>query len=183
MGKRDPRVDAYIKGGEFREAILTLLRAPCTRLSGRRRGDEVELSALHVQGHALQHGVVQGARRVRVLEGIARPRREQGRRGDGAPRPDDQASDLPSKAVLAGYIRKAVALNEQGVKWRARRSARRRPGRVPADVTAALRKTPARAVRGPEPESQARVPRVDYRGEDRGPARAAGAGDRVDGGG
>ena len=39
-------------------------------------------------------------------------------------------ADLPSKKVLAGYIRKATALNDQGVKGRAlETSGRRQPRR------------------------------------------------------
>ena len=145
MGKKDPRVDAYIaKAGDFAKPILTRLRdAVHARVSGRGRGDEVELSALHVQGHALQHGVVQGARGLRVLEGLARPRRRvEERRGDGTARPPDRVSDLPSKPVLASYIKKAVALNDEGVKVaRVAKRAAPKALRVPADLASALNKS------------------------------------------
>ena len=50
-------------------------------------------------------------------------------------------SDLPSKRVLAGYVKKAAALNEQGVKV-PRLVKRRAPGPVPPPpaLTAALKK-------------------------------------------
>jgi uncharacterized protein YdeI (YjbR/CyaY-like superfamily) len=51
-------------------------------------------------------------------------------------------SDLPSARVLAGYIRKAAALNDQGVKVaRVPRRAAPQAVRVPADLAAALGKS------------------------------------------
>jgi uncharacterized protein YdeI (YjbR/CyaY-like superfamily) len=48
--------------------------------------------------------------------------------------------DLPSDKTLLGYIRKAVALNESGVKTAARAKTKtRRPLRVPEDLKAALK--------------------------------------------
>jgi hypothetical protein len=48
-------------------------------------------------------------------------------------------SDLPPKGVLASYIRKAVALNEEGVKVpRGPKRAASKPLRVPADLAAGL---------------------------------------------
>jgi uncharacterized protein YdeI (YjbR/CyaY-like superfamily) len=48
-------------------------------------------------------------------------------------------SDLPSKKVLAGYIKKAVALNEQGVKVpRAPKTVAPKLVQVPADLRATL---------------------------------------------
>ncbi len=50
-------------------------------------------------------------------------------------------SDLPSKNILAGYVRKAAALNEQGVKVpRAPKRAAPKALKVPADLAAALKK-------------------------------------------
>jgi uncharacterized protein YdeI (YjbR/CyaY-like superfamily) len=51
-----------------------------------------------------------------------------------------QLSDLPSKTALARYVRKAAALNEQGVKARpVRKKAAPKTVRVPAQLAAALR--------------------------------------------
>jgi uncharacterized protein YdeI (YjbR/CyaY-like superfamily) len=48
-------------------------------------------------------------------------------------------SDLPPKGVLASYIKKAVALNDEGVKVpRVPKRAAPKPQRVPADLAAAL---------------------------------------------
>jgi uncharacterized protein YdeI (YjbR/CyaY-like superfamily) len=50
-------------------------------------------------------------------------------------------SDLPSKKVLAGYIKKAMALNDEGVKVaRVPKRAAPKAVRVPEDLAAALKK-------------------------------------------
>ena len=123
MGKKDPRVDAYIaKSADFAKPILIAIRdtvhAACPDVE---EDDEMELPAFHVQGDALQHGVVQAALRLRLLEGVARARRVgEGRGRDGALRPPDEASDLPPKKVFAGYVKKAMELNDAGRQGRAR---------------------------------------------------------------
>ena len=50
-------------------------------------------------------------------------------------------ADLPSRRVLAGYVRKAMKLNEEGVKVVRPTPAKPRPAlRMPADLAAALAK-------------------------------------------
>ncbi len=49
-------------------------------------------------------------------------------------------SDLPSKAVLAGFVKKAAALNDQGVKVARAPKRAPKPVKVPADLSAALEK-------------------------------------------
>ena len=49
-------------------------------------------------------------------------------------------ADLPSEKILLGYIRKAAALNEAGVKSPARKPKAKKPLTVPADFMAALKK-------------------------------------------
>jgi uncharacterized protein YdeI (YjbR/CyaY-like superfamily) len=49
-------------------------------------------------------------------------------------------SDLPSKAVLAGFVKKAAALNDQGVKVSRAPKRAPKPVKVPADLSAALEK-------------------------------------------
>jgi uncharacterized protein YdeI (YjbR/CyaY-like superfamily) len=51
-------------------------------------------------------------------------------------------SDLPSKAVLAGLVKKAAALNDQGVKVARAPKRAPKPVTVPADLSAALGKRP-----------------------------------------
>jgi uncharacterized protein YdeI (YjbR/CyaY-like superfamily) len=55
-------------------------------------------------------------------------------------------SELPSKKALTGYLKKAMELNEQGVKAPKRPAKPKKPLAVPADLSAALAKnTKARA--------------------------------------
>ena len=95
------------------------------------------------KGDALQHGVVQehaafGFWKGSLVLGEASKNAEaMGHLGRLT-----KLSDLPSKAVLAGYIRKAVALNDDGIKVaRAPRRAAPKAVRVPGDLTAALNKS------------------------------------------
>jgi hypothetical protein len=116
MGKRDPRVDAYIaKAPEFAKPILRTSVTSCTTPAPRRRGFEVEHAVVHVQGHPVRDGRVQAARDIRFLEA---------RSGDGVPRVEGsmgfgrltKVSDLPPKKALAAYVKKAAALNDAGIK-------------------------------------------------------------------
>lgn len=52
-------------------------------------------------------------------------------------------ADLPSKSVLKGYVKKAVQLNEAGVKPARPKRAPRPPAAVPDDLAAALRRNQA----------------------------------------
>src|SRR4051794_16929151 len=102
-------------------------------MSGVRRRNEVELSALHLQGHAGEHGVVHAALRVRVLESGA---------GDGRGRAPDRwhghlgrltsLADLPPRTTLIAWTKKAAALNDAGVKVPRQRKTPRKPLRTPA---------------------------------------------------
>ena len=51
-----------------------------------------------------------------------------------------KVSELPSKKVLTGYVKKAMKLNDQGVKAPKRPAKPKKPLVVPADFTAALAK-------------------------------------------
>jgi uncharacterized protein YdeI (YjbR/CyaY-like superfamily) len=51
-------------------------------------------------------------------------------------------SELPSKKVLTGFIKEAVRLNDEGIKVTRKKPGTRKPLPVPADLAAALRKTP-----------------------------------------
>lgn len=48
--------------------------------------------------------------------------------------------DLPSKRVLAGYVKKAMKLNENGTQVAKPKAAPRPPPKAPADLLAALKK-------------------------------------------
>src|SRR5205823_2795676 len=51
-----------------------------------------------------------------------------------------KVSDLPPKKVLTGYVKKAMALNEQGVQMPRARKLPKPPVKAPADLVAALKK-------------------------------------------
>ena len=142
MGKRDPRVDAYIaKAADFAKPILTQIR------------DTVHASCPDVEEEMkwrFPHFVYKG-----VLCSMASFKAHaafgfwKGPLVMGGPKGADgmgqfgrltAVSDLPSKKAFAGYVRKAAALNEQGVKVARAPKSAATPLHVPADLSAALRK-------------------------------------------
>jgi uncharacterized protein YdeI (YjbR/CyaY-like superfamily) len=142
MGKKDPRVDAYIKkAAPFAQPILVTIRetvhASCPG---------VEETMKWNFPHFVYKGVLCGMASFKQHAALGFWK---GALVTGGPRSADamghfgrltQVSDLPSKTALAGYVRKAAALNEQGVKVpRAPRKAPK-PVKVPADLAAALKK-------------------------------------------
>jgi len=140
MGTRDPRVDAYIaKAPDFAKPILTTLRATVHAAI-----PEVEEGIKWGAPHFGYKGMLCGMAafkeyaammfwKEKLIFGanvIAR------NRGLGRL---TTLSDLPPKRVLAGYIKKAAALNDAGVKIeRVRREPK--PIRIPADLSSALKK-------------------------------------------
>jgi hypothetical protein len=88
-------------------------------------------------------------------------------------------SDLPSKKVLAGYIKKAMALNDEGVKVaRVPKRAAPKAVRVPEDLVAALKKNKkAHATfEGFSPSHKREY--IEWITEAKTPARAPAGGDR-----
>jgi uncharacterized protein YdeI (YjbR/CyaY-like superfamily) len=152
MGKKDPRVDAYIKkAAPFAQPILTefreIVHGACP---------DVEETMKWSFPHFDYKGVMcsMAAFKAHAAFGFWK-----GSLVTGGPRQEDamghfgritKRSDLPSKAVLAGYVKKAARLNDQGIKApRVRKSAPAKPAKAPADLTAALKKN-ARAKKGYE---------------------------------
>jgi uncharacterized protein YdeI (YjbR/CyaY-like superfamily) len=144
MGKRDPRVDAYIaKAAGFAQPILTEIRetvhASCPDVE-----EEMKWSFPHFVYKGVlcsmaaftQHAAF-GFWKGSLVLGRGKNADAMGQFGRITKR-----SDLPSKNILAGYIRKAAALNEQGVKApRAPKSAAPKIAKAPADLAAALKKS------------------------------------------
>jgi uncharacterized protein YdeI (YjbR/CyaY-like superfamily) len=150
MGKRDPRVDAYIeRSADFAKPILTHVRetvhAACPDIE-----EDMKWSFPHFLHRGIvcsmaafkQHCAFGFWKGALVLGDDARNADAMGQFGQ-----IKKVSDLPSEKALTAAIRKAVALNDSGVK--APRAVKRpAPGRlaVPADLAAALDKnTKARA--------------------------------------
>ena len=142
MGTRDPRVDAYIeKSAEFARPILTQLRetvhVACPGVD-----EAMKWSFPHFMYKGMlcsmaafkQHCAFGFWKGSLVLNG-ARDSDAMGQFGRIT-----KASQLPPKKVLVAYIKKAAALNDDGVKV-AKEPKRPAPAlRIPAALAAALKK-------------------------------------------
>jgi acyl-coenzyme A thioesterase PaaI-like protein len=120
MGKKDPRVGAYIKGAaKFAQPILRHLRAVVHEAC-----PEAEETVKWRFPHFMHHGILCSMAAFKehcafgfwkgglILEGATATEREaMGQFGRIT-----SVSDLPSKATLVRYVRKAAKLNETGVK-------------------------------------------------------------------
>lgn len=161
MGQRDPRVDAYIAtSADFAQPILTHLRELVHDTC-----PDVEETMKWSFPHFMYEGMLcsmasfKGHCALNFWKGALVL--------DGAGKCDAMGqfgritslSDLPAAMVLAGYLRKAMTLNERGVKAPVRAQVRvARPERpVPPALAAALAKNPeARATFQKLPPSQRR---------------------------
>jgi uncharacterized protein YdeI (YjbR/CyaY-like superfamily) len=143
MGKRDPRVDAYIaKAPDFAKPILIHIRdvvhdacpgveedlkwsTPSFMYKGILCG--MASFKQHATFGFWKHDLVTGAPRVEGSMGFGRLTR---------------VSDLPPKKELAAYVKKAAAINDAGIKpvRPAKRAAPKPPAKAPADLVAALKK-------------------------------------------
>jgi len=143
MGKRDPRVDAYIrKSPDFAKPILTHIREviheACPDVT-----ETMKWSAPFFD----YKGVLAGMAAFKQHCGLnlwkgSLIMGDDGKRDSagqfGALRTID---DLPPKKVLVGYIKQAAKLNEDGVKTPVREAKVKKPeAKVPADLAAALKK-------------------------------------------
>jgi len=146
MGTRDPRIDAYIeKAADFAQPILKHLRqtvhAACP---------DVEETMKWSSPHFLYKGMLCGmsAFKQHCAFGFWKGKLVVG--DDGRTLEDAMGQfgrittlrDLPPKKTLIAYIKKAMALNEEGVPspMRAKRAAPKPPVAVPDDLAAMLRK-------------------------------------------
>jgi uncharacterized protein YdeI (YjbR/CyaY-like superfamily) len=146
MGKQDPRVDAYIaKSAPFARPVLTHLRnvvhAGCP---------EVEETFKWSFPHFVHHGILCSMASFKghcafgfwkgSLLGIGTDAK--GEEAMGQFGRITSLADLPSEKRLIGLVKKAAALNEQGVRKPAPAKPRvTRALKVPADLAAALRKS------------------------------------------
>ena len=162
MATRDPRVDAYIaKSAEFARPILAEIRevvhATCPDVQ-----ETMKWSAPSFDFHGFLGGMSAfkahcafGFWKGALVMGDASKDVE----GMGNLGRITSVKDLPPKKVLAGWIRKAMALNEQGVKAPMKRKPMlKKPAlRVPPELTAALERNPkARATFDAFPPSHRR---------------------------
>jgi len=141
MPKLDPRVDAYIdSAAEFARPVLAHVRALVHRTC-----PDVEETLKWRMPTFMYHGILCGMAAFKehvsfgfwkhaLVVGAGVPRDGMGSFGKLT-----RVADLPSKTVLAGYIKKAMQLNAGGVKI-PRGARKRAPLAAPADLLAALRK-------------------------------------------
>jgi uncharacterized protein YdeI (YjbR/CyaY-like superfamily) len=144
MGKRDPRVDAYIgKAADFAKPILTQVReavhASCPDVEEAmkwRFPHFMYKGMLCSMASFKEHAAFGFWKGSLVLGDRSRNDEAMGQMGRLT-----KASDLPSKKMLAGYIKKAMALNDEGVKVE-KKTMRVAPRamKVPAELVTALKK-------------------------------------------
>jgi uncharacterized protein YdeI (YjbR/CyaY-like superfamily) len=144
MGKRDPRVDAYIgKSADFAKPILTHLRevmhSACPDVE-----ETIKWSMPHFDYNGALGGMAAFKKHCAfgfwkgalVTGDDAKSKEAMGSFGCIT-----KVSDLPPKATLAGYVKKAMKLNEENVPRPKSKTAKpRKEIPVPAYFAAALKK-------------------------------------------
>jgi uncharacterized protein YdeI (YjbR/CyaY-like superfamily) len=144
MSKKDPRVDAYIaKSAEFARPILTHLRGvvheACPDVD-----ETIKWSVPAFDYKGPLCGMA--AFKQHCSFGFWKGPLVVGKEGSDSPMSQfgrlTAVSDLPPKKTLADYIRKAMELNEQGIKGpgRLRTAKKAKPLAVPTDLRSALKK-------------------------------------------
>jgi uncharacterized protein YdeI (YjbR/CyaY-like superfamily) len=145
MGTKDPRVDAYIaKSAAFAQPILTELRELVHQAC-----PAVEETMKWSFPHFMHHGMLCGmaAFKQHISFGFWRdkqvvaPDHDKGEAAMGQFGRITRRADMPAKKVIIAYIKKAAALNEQGVKTP--RAVKREPRAVlvaPDDFLAAIQR-------------------------------------------
>jgi uncharacterized protein YdeI (YjbR/CyaY-like superfamily) len=145
MGKRDPRVDAYIKkSADFARPILEQLRAAvhetCPDCEETMKwsmphfdykGPMCGMAAF--KNHAT-FGFWKGSL-VMPADGGAAAKDGMGQFGKLT-----SVADLPSKKTIAGYIKRAMTLNDEGVQPARKPKTPAKPVKVPPYFSAALKK-------------------------------------------
>jgi uncharacterized protein YdeI (YjbR/CyaY-like superfamily) len=143
MGTRDPRFDTYIrKSAPFARPILAHLReqvhASCPEVV-----EVLKWSHPSFEYHGILCGMAAFKahctfgfwKHTLVVEGDERALEAMGSFGRIT-----QLSDLPSKAILARYVKKAMGLNQRGVKLARPKHASKPPPRMHPEFAAALAK-------------------------------------------
>jgi uncharacterized protein YdeI (YjbR/CyaY-like superfamily) len=141
---RDPRVDAYIaKSAEFARPILEHVRQVVHQAC-----PQVEETLKWRMPTFMYHGMLCGmaAFKQHCTFGFWKHELVVGKERAGDAQAMGQfgritrVADMPSRKMLAGYIKKAMQLNEDGIKAPRATPKRRLAPRVPDDLGAALKK-------------------------------------------
>jgi uncharacterized protein YdeI (YjbR/CyaY-like superfamily) len=141
MATRDPRVDAYIaKAPEYAKPILVHIRdvvhAACPDVTETLKwsSPSFEYNGMMCGMSAFKHYAAFGFWKHELVTGSPR---EAGSMGFGQL---TKVADLPSKKTLTGYVKKAMALNDEGVQVVRAKKPPKPPAKTPADLAAALKK-------------------------------------------
>lgn len=146
MGKRDPRVDAYIaKKAEFARPILEFLRE-LVHQAGPQLDETIKwgMPTFEYKGQVAGMAAFKSHCAFWFAKGplVVRGSGPAGKQAMGEFGRITNRRDLPARKVLVGYVKRAIRLNEEGVKSPTRSKDRpaKKPLRVPADFAAALTK-------------------------------------------
>ena len=142
MSKRDPRVDVYIDdAAEFAQPILRHIRelvhrhCPDTEETLKWRMPTFMYHGMLCGMAAFKQHCAFGFWKHKLVVGVERDDSAMGQFGCVK-----SIKDLPSPKQLAGYIKKAMQLNEEGVTVPRARSKPRAAPKAPDDLAAALKK-------------------------------------------
>jgi len=144
MGKKDARVDAYIaKAAPFAQPILTHIRDAAHSAS-----PDIEEDIKWGHPHFVYKGMIAGmaAFKEHCAFGFWKGTLVVDNPGEGSEAMGQfgrisSVKDLPSKKMLAGYVKRAMKLNDEGVPapMRSRPKTPKPPFTVPNDLLAALK--------------------------------------------
>jgi uncharacterized protein YdeI (YjbR/CyaY-like superfamily) len=145
MVTRDPRIDAYIKkSAPFAQPILTHLRAvvhsacPDVVETVKWKSPSYEYKGILCGMAAFkQHCAFGFWKHALVVEGADSKSRE----AMGSFGRLTSVDDLPSKALLTRYIKKAMKLNDAGIQAPREKTKRKKPITMPPELAAALKKS------------------------------------------
>ncbi|MEP6472759.1 MAG: YdeI/OmpD-associated family protein [Gemmatimonadota bacterium] len=144
MPKKDPRIDAYIaKSAPFAQPILRHLRSVVHQAC-----PDVEETVKWGMPSFTYHGILCGmaAFKQHATFGFWKASLILDKDGNKAEEAHGQfgrltaVKDLPSKAVLMGYVKQAMKLNDEGTAMAKPRKGPKPPARIPADLAAALKR-------------------------------------------
>jgi hypothetical protein len=145
MGKKDPRIDAYIaKAPDFAKPILTHVRAlvhtacPNVEETMKWSTPTFDYEGIMCGVAAFKQHCAVGFWKHRLVIGEGRAEKSAGSLGRIT-----SLDDLPSDRALIAYIKKAAKLNDDGVAVERERKAPKPPLKAPAYFTAALKKNAA----------------------------------------
>jgi hypothetical protein len=143
IGKKDPRVDAYIeKSADFAKPILEQLRATVHEACPGCE-ESMQWSAPHFEYKGLLCGMAAFKNHATFgfWKGSLVVPGGDAKDGMGHFGKLTTVEDLPPKKTLTGFIRKAMELNDAGITVERTPKAPPKPVKVPADLSAALKKS------------------------------------------